>query len=581
MKRFDDRRFWSNTAWLCLLSWSVVGWLAAPQPPAMSQELSAKDQSRVTRLKQLSDALQAVKIDLKQSSGDRSQDGRRYSNSSELHMRFLTAAADLSENKQDGICTFPVQVSGFSSNISSAQGVSDQKTGSDLQRAKITLVGMIGQPKPKAKVDLAGLQHGSSFPADQIARDRIHDLIRQYFPEAEIDGKQRFFEKELVVHNETDEAIRVWVYGRSWDKSPDQKEGGELGRTEDEVKNETSDVAWRWLPGEPGSARPIELRIAAGQTEKVVYRGSPLAANRVLIWAEGESGERWWDHKREPLWLVEPNPKLNGERTYHAEQVASYTHSIKSRPGPRLLTERMLQMKNDTSEPLEVKLRYRTNSGNGFAWQETTFSLGPHETLQPTDGAGSRIRASRVQFVAESEHRKYTRYGAQPLWLVEETNGRRAYKADKIGEFLYTFQPAAQTTADLATVTASDAPIMSGRETLAVAGKNQKLKVLGTQGDWVKVEFDQNGTKKVGFVKKQNMALGGDTLQPAPERTEQKLQVTADRVEVKLGSATITELKRGDSYRVLEQKGQWYKIEVVVDSIPRMGWVQESAISVK
>jgi hypothetical protein len=275
---------------------------ASIQTIAQDAALSEKDKSRLRRLDQMADAIQAVKVDMKRSTGDRVVDGRRYSDSSQLHMRFLTAVADLTENKKDAICMFPVQVSGFSSQINSARGMNaDRKTGSDMQRAEITLTGLIGQPRPKAKIKLAALNHGSGFPADQIARDRIHDLIRLYFPEAEIDGMQRLFEKELEIRNSTDESIRVWVYGRSWNKSPEENEGQELGRTDEEVRNEGGEVAWRWLPGEPGRAKPIEFTIAAGKSQKVVFGDGPLAANRVLLWAESESGERWWEHKKDPL----------------------------------------------------------------------------------------------------------------------------------------------------------------------------------------------------------------------------------------------------------------------------------------
>jgi len=547
--------------------------LVASSSSGQESKLSAKDEDRVKRLMKLADALQRVKVDQKSSTGDRSADGRRYSKSSQMHMRFLTAAADLAENQKDGICTFPVQVSGFTNQIDSSKKQDNQKTGSDVQRAEIKLAGLIGQPRPKATVKLPALNHGSTFPADQIARDRIHDLIRLYFPEAEIDGKQRFFEKEIEIQNDSKESIRVWVFGRSWDKSPAKPlEGEQLGRTDEEVKNESGMMVWQWVPGPPERTKPIELTISAGQSRKVQYRDEPLAANRILVWAESETGERWTDHKSEPLWTIEPNAEQNGERTYHATKIATYTYKIEPKPGPRLLTERLLEMKNDTSEPITVKLRYRTNSGTGFTWRDARFTVPPRETLRPTDASGARIRGSRILFTGEAEHRRYNRHEAEPLWMVEETSGRRAYKADKMGVFLYTFESARQS----ARVSADSAPVMVGTKTIATVKRNDDFEVLGTQDDWVQVAVPVNGERQTGWIKKQNLDLSGGALEKTPDSTRRSVSIAVQDAELKLGTTTLTRLKRGDNYQVLEQNGQWHRIEVMVDGVPRHGWIHES-----
>ena len=564
----------------------LIPWLfclllsGGPQVFGDDASRSERDQQRLKRLQQLADSLQQVRIDQSQSSGDRSSSGRRYSFSSELHVRFLTAAADLGENQRDAVCLFPVQVSGFTSRVN-PQGESTQTAGSDLQRATVRLVGLIGQDRPKARIELAKLDHGSDFPADQLVRDRIHDLIRLYFPEAEIEGRQRFFERELVIRNDTEQPIRAWVFVRSWDKSPDQQEGPELGRTDEEVRNEGGDVRWRWLPGDPASARPIELTVAPRKSERVLFQRRPVAANRALVWVESDTGARWLEHKEEPLWLVEANPAENGERTYHAEKIDTYTHRIQPQPGPHLQTERVLQMKNGTSEPLEVQLKYRTRSGSGFLWRSAKFTIPPGAAYQPRDDQGFRIRASRVQFVASSDNRQYTRYVDEPLWLVAEVNGRRAYKADSIGEFVYTFQPAAQTSQGTVTITADGAPIVSGKERLAVTSRNQKYNVIGTQGDWIRVEFTSQGETKQGWIQRSQVSLNLAELQPTPVRKVQMARITASQVDVKFGSLTISTVRRGETFPVVRHDGDWLSIEVTVNGASRFGWIPKSQVSLE
>jgi hypothetical protein len=540
------------------------------------QSLSAKDKDRLERLERLADAIEKVKVDRRQSTGDREVEGRRLSNNSELHMRFMAAAGTLAANGKDGLCAFPLQVSGYSSAINSAKGVSDRKSGADLQRATIVLQGLIGQPRPRARVELAPLNHGSAFPADQIARDRIHDLIRLFFPEAEIDGVQRFFEKEFEVRNETDEQLRVWAYGRTWDKSPSQTKGAAAGVASQEAGEDSGGFTWIWKPGTPSQVKPFEITVPAGKSRKFTDAEGgtqALAANRVLVWAESESGERWLDHERQSLWLVEPDPQDNGERTYHAKQVETYVYSIKPKPGPRVFTERTLELKNATSEQLTVHLRYRTNSAGAIAWQAADVTIAPEQSLRPRGPDGTQIRASQVLFAADGRHRRYTKHEREPLLLVDEKEGVRAYKADKIGSYLYTFETGAAGKAGEARITGARVPVSANGRTLAYVNRGEQYRVVDSDDEDIKIAVTVRGREYTGWVSRRNAEMGPPPAPAAPVAVRQTLRITADRAAVKVGSTVIGHVDRNKTYQVLEKKDGQARIEVNVEGTPRHVWL--------
>ncbi len=574
-------------SWLCNLwlsrsrwqhRWGLLAAFVFCMPTfALAQDVSgsAHEEDRLMRWQQLADSLARVKFEKKSSTGDKTAAGRRLSKSSQVHMRFLIAAAELAENKIDGFCTFPVQVSGFTSEIDSSKQIDNQKTGSDLQRAEIKIVGLVGLSRPKVTIKLASLNHGSMFPVDQIARDKIHDLVRFYFPEADIEGKQRFFEKEIEIQNASKEAVRVWVYGRSWVRSPTKDSSEEvLGKVGPEGASDSKRLDWRWLPGEPDRAEPIELKLAAGEIKKVRYGDQPLAANRILVWGEGEAGDQWGKYKTEPLWTVEANASENGERTYHATKIATFTYKIEPQPGPKLLTERLLEMKNDTSEAISVDLKYRTNAGQGFVWKSVHLVVPSKTAVRPTDAAGAYIRGSRIFFKGESDTRQYLRHQSEPLWIVEETAGRRVYKSETMGVYRYTFQSAQQS----ASVAVDSAPVMVGTQTIATVKRNEQFEILSTKDDWIQVAVNVKGEKQVGWIKKANLQVQVEDLSLAPEASRRSLVINAADAELKQGSTTLARLKRGESYRVLEQNGFWHRIEVMVDGDLRHGWVHESKV---
>jgi hypothetical protein len=554
---------------------------------AQAQTPNASEEDRLKRLGQLADAIQRVKIDQKSSTGDLTSDGRRFSNSSELHMRFLVAAADLTENKKDAICIFPVQVSGFTSEIDSSKKIDNQQTGADMQKAEIRILGLVGQAKPKVKVQLSPLNHGSQFPADQIARDKIHDLVKLFFPEAEIDGIQKFYEKEIQIQNATQEPIKVWIFGRSWVKSnppnptlnannnPNNNSSPD-NSSPNNSSIEPSNVTWAWVPGDPLSGKPIELQLAAGQSKKVPLGNQTLSANSILVWAESETGERWTQHKSDPLWTVEPNPKEFGNRAYHAEKIELFTHKIEPQPGPKLLTERLLEMKNDTTEPIEVELRYRTQTDRGFEWKIAQFNVPAKQTLRPKDSSGALIRSSRIEFIGKSDNRQYLKYKANPLWLVEDSGGRRAYKAEKIGVYRYTFQAATQS----ASVAVDSAPVQIGTKTIATVKRSDKFDILATEKDWVQVAVNVSGAKQTGWIKKSNLNFEKEDASPPPDTSRKSLNVISDDAELKQGTTTLARLRKGESYKILEQEGKWLRIEAVVNGNPIHGWVQDSKVKV-
>ena len=55
------------------------------------------------------------------------------------------------------------------------------------------------------------------------------------------------------------------------------------------------------------------------------------------------------------------------------------------------------------------------------------------------------MRASAVKFLAVSEQYAFREHQEKALWLVAETDGVRLYKAEKVGTYTHTLNPAPAT----------------------------------------------------------------------------------------------------------------------------------------
>ena len=379
---------------------------------------------------------------------DEAGSGYRFSKATELHIEFQVGATRLL-NQVDASALFPVKVTGYQRVFDSrkhAQPVTER--GSDLQRIMVTVEGLLAdEGTPKAKIRPFELKHGTDYDAVQLARDAIIDRVRWYLPDVEIEGRQKFLQKTLSIQNATDEPIWVFAHVRR--------------RIRDEKTYE-----WNWLPGDPGSAKPYRMRVDPKTTQQFeieLLKGrqidlpsvggigggdinlpdvnQPLIGNRVRVWAESESGQRWEEYRSKDLWLVEPNPKLDGQRVYHDLKRQTFTYRIDPKTGSRSFNERLLVLKNDTPETLRVDLQYRARENGLLRWRKVkTLQIPPGVVAGPLTGQQMRVRASQIRFVARGEDLYFNRYGNESLHLVEKGEAGRVYLAEKIGEYVHVLQ---------------------------------------------------------------------------------------------------------------------------------------------
>lgn len=526
---------------------------------SFAQDLTERDKERVSRLDEMARSLEKVKVDKVRASGNQQSEDRRFSDRSELHIRFLVCVAGLANKNQDGLLIFPLQVSGFKSAISaSGGGKADRKSGADYQQVKVSLTG-IRADKPKAKIDLPELRHGSSYNAVQLARDEIIERIRWFFPDAEIEGRQKFDVKRFAVRNETKEPIAVWLHYRK------------------KVRKENH-FGWEWTPSEPDRGDPIELALAPGKTEVVaIDNSSPIEGSHVQFWVESESGELWEEHRHEPLSLVAPNPELDGERAYYAERPQTHEFVVRPHSGKIAFTERVLELENATDESLDVSLQYYTSNGGKLQWRTAAYTLPPKNRFTPRDDRGMRLRASQMRVTGKTQNRRYHRHAKDPLWLVEEVDGRRAYLAEKVGTYQFVFTPTGESggTSAQAQVSVASTRVMSGSTPIATLSRGANVEIRDRRPGWLLVRVPQGKSTATGWVRDTDIDAAATVKTPAPpaERSSKTFTVTASAANVQVGSAAIARLARGDRHLVLEERGGWARIEVMISGQARQGWV--------
>lgn len=534
--------------------------------PAIGQELSKRDQSRVDRLDKMAASMDEVDVTKKETSGDRQSDGRRQSKVSELKFRFLLCTSGLINDDKDGMLLFPMQVSGFTSTLS--PGVKPRRrSGADLVEIRVVFTGLVGQDTPQAEIKLPSFKQGSTFPAADLVREEIQKRIERFLPEAEIQGRQRRREKYLRVTNQTEQTLKVFVHRRTNRFDPE------------------TGYRWLWKPAEPGQ-QPQVVSIDPGESVRLKADGensepdseqdaSPVTAQRVRIWAENEAGQRWPKHRETDLWLVDKNPDFDDARVYYSEQIETFERVFDPQPGPHVFTERVLRMTNKAPQPLSVSLQYRTTERGLAAWREAEFTIPANSAFEPKDDYGMRIRASRIRFSAESEDRRYRTYQTDDLWLVERVDGRRAYQADAIGQFQYVFQPLAAGV-DVATVTTDSAEVKDGSKTIGRVRKGEQYDVLQRRGPWTRIAFASDGKPVSGWVLQKHLKAGRDAPGAPPSDSRQRFRTTRTNTELKVGGAIIASIPKGQAYDVLEQRDGWLRIEVQLDGETRHGWVRSS-----
>gem|GEM_PF-3122154 len=373
------------------------------------------------------------RIDVIPVAENRRASGQKLIRKQELHVAFGDTLSS-SEGNGGGSIGFTVRASGFRSavNTRSAADKPDRAFGSKVVAGSVDITGLItddpkSATKPKGRVEIPDI--GSVPPeldASVRTRDKIQDLVERLLPEVELEGMRKLNEMRIAVDNPGDEPMTVWYHVR---------------------KRVVVNRQFRedWQPGL--SEAPVRITIPA-KTRQYLFHGEGrtwddvVVGSALRIWGESESGERWDDYRSKDLLVVAPNASLNGERAYHATNPSTYVYPFRPKTGLRVFTERMVELKNETPETLTVSLRIRSSADGEVRWQSLErFNLKPGETRRPQGPDGFKVRGSRILFTAESPSRRYTAHERDPVWLIAESGGMRAYRAEKIGTYLHVFKP--------------------------------------------------------------------------------------------------------------------------------------------
>ena len=501
-------------------------YLVASASSSFGEERTAtQKQDRANRLDQMSKALEAVKVDRVRSLGNQQVEGRRMTNRSEMHFRFLTCVSGMTDENRNGMILFPLQISGLSFKTDpSGKGPLRRDSGSDFQEIKVRF-NAIFDDHPKVAIDTPPLRHGSDFDATQAIRDEVIARVRWFFPEAVIEGRQKYFEKTLTFENECQEPAVVWLHYRTRIRT-------------------TAGFEWNWKPCPPHEGQPLRVVVPARAEIPITTEGNPVKAGGVQIWAESESGEQWLDYRNNVLPLIAPNPDCEGELAYYSELPEKYTYTIRAREGKRQFTERTIELRNESTEKLDVSLGYRTQIDNRLIWRDGKYILQPGEKLAPRDSEGMLIRASQIRVTGKTENRRYEKHAADPLWLVPDTDGHRVYQADRIGKYAYVFASAREGEGTrTARVKAGETNVMDGASVLATVRQGQVLDVVKTQTDWIAVNVTVAGKTRTGWVADTDVELSTTGPSSDPENSRgKKLKVLVDNGEIKVGSTTIAQL---------------------------------------
>jgi hypothetical protein len=381
--------------------------------------------------------------------------GHKVTTKTELHVRFGQAAAGVMPNSStDAVLAFLIKGSGYHS-VKGQQVASAGKRifDSGVQSGTIEIKGLISKDggKPRVKINIPKLQHGSSLPAEQLVRDEVQRLVELYLPDALVDGNLRREERRLVLKNNTPENIKVWVQLESrhvsnehflWTWQPGRSPGPKSQTYAFLLKpKQTLALNRQQVPtagkGQSGLSGLFEdQKSLAGRPDVGMLQG-----RAARVWAESESGATWPGYRTTNLWLVAPDAE--GKREYHAEQVGNFTFSLNPAPGPRLFLERVVKFRNDTNRTLTISGQVLTHLGPGPAeWKPLpVLHLEPGHTVAVHHEDGWKVHGTKLRFWAEDAGKtlRWSQHREQPLDLVAAPG----YRAEQMGSYLYVFRPLA------------------------------------------------------------------------------------------------------------------------------------------
>jgi len=170
--------------------------------------------------------------------------------SRELHVRFEHCVAG-SAGDGGGSVGLIVNASSFRAQVNSRQGQADRGHDSAVVAVSISFANLVGEPnsqRPTASIAVDAFADASGLNAPTRVRHKLQELVELYLPEVEIEGRKKFVEKRVSIHNPHDEPLRVWV------------------QIENRFVRDRA-FQWKWDPGQPATGNAFRFVIPA-KTER-------------------------------------------------------------------------------------------------------------------------------------------------------------------------------------------------------------------------------------------------------------------------------------------------------------------------
>ncbi len=209
----------------------------------------------------------------------------------------------------DGVLAFVITSSGFQCNVNPVRtGWFRRQHSSDVRVGVVRFVGLLdGSARPRARIVLPELDHGSCLPARDYLFDTLAGLIERLLPGVEVEGRQH--ERDLAVRNGMGEPVRFWVQVLTRSETTGQ---------------------WTWQPAGPERPdRAYAFQLPAGQTVALQIDHVQLKGAVARVRALSASGVIWGRSSPRELWLVEEHDTL-GQRCYRASERALFTFDLEA-----------------------------------------------------------------------------------------------------------------------------------------------------------------------------------------------------------------------------------------------------------
>jgi len=179
---------------------------------------AGRDESRALALDAIADFIRGKQIVRTGPVVNLHGDVARHTRSSQWNLTFMMGAAAIADNARDGLLALPVQLSGYSTDSRVSPGTkpdSQRRTATDLVVIKVTVVGLLGDDAANsnsvARIEIPTMSNPADFNAPQLIRDLIQFAFEWYLPGVDIEGEKRFEDKRIVVRNNTNEKVFVYL----------------------------------------------------------------------------------------------------------------------------------------------------------------------------------------------------------------------------------------------------------------------------------------------------------------------------------------------------------------------------------